>query len=137
MNIWRYFVGLGHRLAYATTLGLLTWYLYMMPCPALDMDLRRVIVAILDLPVAIVSQVLPGSWWKGIDVFSVNPFGHGLAPELVLVRHLRLAIPVYVLLFYLASLCRLAGYRFRKSRAAMDPTPFPPGDPTRDTHVQP
>jgi hypothetical protein len=97
-------LGLCHRIAYATTFALAGLLLAVMPL-GLKLDPTGVTTHVLNLPVAAVGLILPDEW-QGIDLwFSQQEWGYLHFSE-TLIRHLRLAIPVYVLLFYVPSLFR-------------------------------
>lgn len=61
-----------------------------------------------------VSEQMPLDGWRSIDPFSRDQMGHNEPNEKVLLWHLRLAMPVYVVLFYLPNLVLWIVRRFRK-----------------------
>lgn len=116
MAMTRYAAGFIHRAAYATLTAIVVWILYVFPFDPGSYRFRLAAVKVLDWPVAMVSRQMPPSL-KAIDPFSDYPFAHNERAEYVLLLHLRLAVPVYILLFYLPSLIAagLARLRRRKS----------------------
>ena len=112
-------VGFFNRLAYATAIALGGLLLAVMPA-GLRIDPTGVLTKLLNLPVAAVGLILPDGW-KSIDLwFGTNALHYSHFSE-VLVRHLRLAIPVYVLLFYIPTLGRAVWQRLRHRREAIEP----------------
>lgn len=117
-------VGFFDRLAYATAVALGGFLLAVMPGPA-RVDPSGVVARLVDLPVALAGLILPAKW-KGIDLwFSPEGLGYFTFPE-ALIRHLRIAIPVYMFLFYLPSLAVVGWRRLRhrhESPGVLRPTP--------------
>lgn len=115
-------LGLTHRLAYATTVALAGFLLTVMPV-GLRIDPSGFVVHLLDLPVAAAGLLLAPEW-RGIDLwFQPQEWGY-LHPIEGLLRHLRLAIPVYMLLFYLPNLIAGAHRRLRPQGVKKaEPTP--------------
>jgi hypothetical protein len=95
--------GFFFRLGYAVALGVLVFDLAVLPL-GLNLDLWSPILDILNAPVGALSLLIPCPE-RGLDF----PFGHchhqggQTAPEFFF-SHLRLAVPVYVLCFYLPNL---------------------------------
>src|SRR5688572_6982058 len=114
----KHLIGLSHRVAYATATALVGLLLAVMPA-GLKIDSTGVLTKLLNLPVAAVGLLLPDGW-KSIDLwFGTNALHYSHFSE-VLVRHLRLAIPVYVLLFYIPTLGRAVWQRLRHRRRAIE-----------------
>lgn len=110
-------LGLSHRIAYATALALAGFLLAVLPA-GLKIDPGGMLTKLLDLPVAAVGLLLPLAW-RGIDLwFHPQELGY-LAVSDVLIRHLRIAIPVYVLVFYLPTVARGGWRRLRPHPQAM------------------
>jgi hypothetical protein len=71
---------------------------------------------LIDFPVAAVSRFLPPG---GDELFS----SHGSPTPEYLWHYLRVAVPVYMLLFYLPNLLRGGWERLRRRREAPVPSP--------------
>jgi hypothetical protein len=113
---WRWLLGFIHRVAYAALVSFVVWFLWTARFDTLPLgrDLQLRIVSVLDFPVAMVSEQMPLDGWRSIDPFSRDQMGHNEPNEKVLLWHLRLAMPVYVVLFYLPNLVLWIVRRFRK-----------------------
>lgn len=105
MTVRRSLVGFVHRVVYATLFALLAWHACTWPFDSRVQ--RRVATAVcytLDFPTAIIGHVT--SPYRGIDVF----FDRGgewcdfCPAQQVLWNHVRFAVPVYVVLFYVPTL---------------------------------
>lgn len=113
-------IGLSNRLVYAFFLAAVSFGLWVFPL-GLHLDFAGVVARVLNLPVALAGLALPlelrglDTWFHRSAVDPGNPTG-------TLVRHLRNAIPVYVLLFYVPNLLR-AGRGWRQRRRAADGQP--------------
>ena len=109
-------VGAIHRFAYAVLLGMVTWFLYTARFDTLPFgaDVQIMLTKIVGLPVAIVSQLLPQGAWHAIDPFAEYPFAHNEPHERLLLLHLRLAVPVYVALFYVPNVVGALYRRFSR-----------------------
>jgi len=68
------------------------------------------------LPVAFVSIHLPEQW-QGIDLVFGSILPHSFNTSGYLWRHLRTAVPIYIVLFYLPNLLCASGRSWRASRA--------------------
>jgi hypothetical protein len=92
----RCLLGFIHRVAYATLISFVVWFLWTARFDRLplDRDLQLGIVKVLDFPVAMVSERMPLTGWLSIDPFTRDQMGHNEPNEKVLLRHLRLAVPV-------------------------------------------
>jgi hypothetical protein len=62
---------------------------------------------VLDWPVATTGLLFP-TWWAGIDAFYGRNLCDFCTPDERLVRHIELAIPVYVMFLYLPKILMLA-----------------------------
>src|SRR4051794_973604 len=102
----RVLIGFMHRVVYATLFALLAWHACTWPFSNSIVQ-RRVATAVcytLNFPTAIIGRVT--SPYRGIDVF----FDRGgewcdfCSAQQVLWYHVRFAIPVYVVLFYIPTL---------------------------------
>lgn len=120
MSRSRLVIGFVHRLAYATLIGFVTWFLWTARFDTLPLghDLQLAVVRILAAPVVPASRLTSDTGWKAIDPFTSDVVGHNEPSEKLLLWHLRLAIPVYVSLFYLPSLVRWLIHRARHRHAA-------------------
>lgn len=118
---WRWLIGFVHRVAYATLISFVTWFLWTARFDTLPLgrDLQLGIVNVLAYPVAMVSERTPIDGWHAIDPFVDQPVGHNEPNERVLLWHLRLAVPVYVALFYVPNLVAWI-IRVRRRRAIED-----------------
>lgn len=95
-------VGLCHRLAYATALAALTWCMTILPLGLKHLAMWSAVIAVVNAPVSAVGLSL-SCQERGLDI----PFGDCHDPSSPhLLKHLRLAIPVYVVLFYFPGLIR-------------------------------
>ena len=96
----RWLVGLCNRVAYASLLGVYVWLGATTPS-LWSIGPLRLLTRVCDFPVALAGLVVPAHPLF-IDLF----FGRGIqewafvSPPQVLLWHLRVSIPVYVLLFY-------------------------------------
>src|SRR5688572_23379782 len=94
-------VGLIHRTVYATLFALVSWMACAMPLGP-RVGLQTFTCKVLDWPVATAGLLFPG--WKGVDVFYGGVKCDFCTPSELLWGHLLLAVPVYVVLFYLPLL---------------------------------
>ena len=112
----RHAIGFLHRLAYATLCGLATWTILATeasrvingrPAPGAPQILIP-IAMVLDYPIALVSRLrIP--YFAGIDLFFGDGVGEFMPSGEVLSWHLRVAIPTYILLFYVPNVCEALG----------------------------
>lgn len=104
MRWWRVLPGLAHRIAYATVVSVAIWYLLLVPFSetSLPRPLHDGLLKLLDLPIAAVNTILPWQW-KGIDAWSSERQPEYGSIWKLLYVHLRIAVPVYVALFYLPN----------------------------------
>ena len=106
----RHLVGFCHRVAYAALATCVVWIFALhLPVPegGYPWGLSVRIVKWLDLPIAVATQVLPCDQYAVDLWFSVR--GGGGCPEPIgdlrryFFNHMRVGVPVYVLLFYLPN----------------------------------
>jgi hypothetical protein len=117
MNIKRILapvIGLVHRVAYATLFAGATWYACGYPNAfRSNPALQKAVCYGLDYPIAVIGRVTAP--YRGIDVF----FDRGgewcdfCSAQQVLWYHVRFAVPVYVVLFYLPTLALWLVCRWR------------------------
>lgn len=106
MRTWqRAFAGLIHRFVYGALLGAFVWYLTAVPYTMTPIPhvIHHPLLVVLDFPVALVSEHLPWQF-KGIDTFSSERQPERSNEWEYLYGHLRTAVPVYVVLFYLPNI---------------------------------
>jgi hypothetical protein len=101
-------------MGYAVVLAGATWAMLVVPLGVEDSRVATAVVYVFVFPVAVAGAWLP-SEARGIDLFFWPGAIHGMPAADILLRHLRIAIPVYVLLFYLPNLFR-GLYRWIKAR---------------------
>ena len=108
--------GLAHRVAYAIVIGVAIWYFALVPFSetSIPRPLHEWLLKLLDLPIAAVNAILPWQW-KGIDVWSSERQPEYSNVLKMLRVHLRVAVPVYVLLFYVPNAVRWVMRRGRRS----------------------
>lgn len=124
----RHFVGFCNRVAYATVLGLAAWGLMMWPpFTPLAGRIYGYAAILLDLPIALANLLLPLDW-RGLDLVFDRGLTIGTSTPGFLFRHLRVAIPVYVLLFYLPSLLLGSWRRWRRRGRAVESEPAAQGN---------
>jgi hypothetical protein len=113
----RHAIGFIHRVVYATLIGFITWFLWTARYDTLPLgrDAQNAIVKVLAAPVAFVSRLTPPAGWKALDPFTSDVVGHNEPNEKLLLWHLRLAVPTYVVIFYIPSLIRLLVRRARRA----------------------
>jgi hypothetical protein len=120
MNARHVLVGFVHRVAYATLFALLTWHACTSPFGESVIQ-RRIVTAIcytLDYPTALVGRITAP--YRGMDVI----FDQGgewcdfCSAQQRLWNHVRFAVPVYLVLFYVPNIVLWILRRFRKGRAA-------------------
>jgi hypothetical protein len=100
-----YAVGLVHRVIYATLFAMLGWYSCLFP-PGFPRQagVQRGLCYALTYPLAVIGRLTEP--YRGLDVF----FGQGgewcdfCTAQQVLWYHIRFAVPVYVVLFYLPKI---------------------------------
>lgn len=110
----KHLLGFCHRLAYATTAALAGFLLAVHPA-GLRIDPTGLLTKLLNLPVAAVGLLLPPEW-RGVDLwFQPQEWGYLNEFRGGMLRHLRIAILVYVLIFYLPTLA-LVGWRRLRHR---------------------
>jgi hypothetical protein len=90
-------VGLVHRFVYATLFALVSWLSCVMPLGE-RAEWQTWTCKVLDWPVATVGLLFPR--WKGVDVFYDGVRCDFCSPAELMWGHLVLAVPVYVVLFY-------------------------------------
>jgi hypothetical protein len=105
MKVWRLAVGLAHRVAYATVFALAAWHACTWPLEsAKQRTIAKIVCYAFNFPTAVIGRVTAP--YRGIDVI----FDRGgewcdfCSAQQVLWYHLRFAVPVYVLLFYLPTI---------------------------------
>lgn len=100
-------VGFSHRLAYALALSLLVWNLYVLPV-GMGGNGGPVLLSLANAPVGAAALLVPCPA-RGIDApfLQCHHQGGQSASEFFL-SHLRVAVPVYMFLFYLPFLLRRA-----------------------------
>ena len=105
MNTRGLVIGFIHRVVYASLIALVTWHACTWPFGE-SLIRRRIVTAIcltFNAPTAIVGRITAP--YRGMDVI----FDRGgewcdfCQPQEVLWRHVRFAVPVYVVLFYVPS----------------------------------
>jgi hypothetical protein len=112
-DLMKELIGFSHRVAYAMAIAVVGLLLAALPAGA-SVDPSGLFTKALNLPLAATGLLLPDEW-KTIDLwFGTNALHYADFSE-VLLRHLRIAIPVYVLQFYLPNLFH-GLYRLIKSR---------------------
>ena len=114
MRRWKRVVGFIHRVTYAVLLSVFVWYLTLVPftMTPLRRSSHLALVKVLDFPVAMVSSVLP--WQaKGIDLFSEERQPERANMWELLHAHVRVAVPVYVILFYVPNAITFLRRRLR------------------------
>lgn len=106
--------GFFHRVAYAVALSLLVWDFYVLPL-GLNLGIWSSVLSVLNAPVAAVGLLIPCPE-RGLDApfLQCHHEGGQSGPQFFF-SHLRLAVPVYVLLFYLPNLIR-AGWARKRGR---------------------
>jgi hypothetical protein len=122
VNRLRWLLGFIHRVAYATLISFVVWFLWTARFDTLPLgrDLQLGIVKVLDFPVAMLSERMPLTGWLSIDPFTRDQMGHNEPNEKVLLWHLRTAVPVYVVLFYLPNLVMWIVRRFGNGRGSKE-----------------
>lgn len=103
----RFLAGFCHRVAYSGLLALLVFDLAVLPLGIEDTRLLSRFLMAANLPVSLVSLVLPYDW-HGLDF----PFGNtAQTGARAFWNHILIAIPVYVALSYMATLAWRGGRR--------------------------
>jgi len=119
MRMSRVLVGFVHRVVYATLFALLAWHACTWQFGN-SLVQRRVATAVcytLDFPPAIVSRIT--SPYRGIDVFFNRGEWCETCPwQQELWLHVRFAVPVYVMLFYVPTGLGWIVRRWRSKRNA-------------------
>jgi hypothetical protein len=114
MRMPRVFIGFVHRVVYATLFALLAWHACTWPFGN-SLVQRRIATAVcytFDFPIAIVGRVT--SPYRGIDVFFDRGEWCETCPwQQELWVHVRFAVPVYVVLFYIPTLVLWVVRRWR------------------------
>lgn len=115
------FFGLCRRVAYAALVSAIVWIFTFLPLP--EGRFSRIatvqIVRLLDLPIAVVTQIMPCTDFAVDLWFSVR--GGGGCPEPIgnlrtyFFNHMRIGVPTYVLIFYFPSI-----YRSIRGRRRLD-----------------
>jgi hypothetical protein len=103
---------------YAAFLALLTWFSCAAPLGT-HPHTQGLICKVLDWPVATVGQLFPR--WYGVDVFYGGRSCDFCKPIDFVWSHTRLAVPVYVVLFYLPNFVVWIVRRFRNGRSKEAP----------------
>lgn len=106
MKAWRVFVGLSHRIVYALVIALAAWHACTWPFgeSATQRKTVQTVCYACNFPTAVIGRVTAP--YRGIDVF----FDRGgewcdfCSPQQVLWYHIRFAVPVYVVLFYIPTI---------------------------------
>lgn len=110
----RKLAGFIHRVVYATLFGMAGWYSCVFP-PGFPWQepVQEILCYVLTFPPAVVGQMTyPLS---SMDLFfSRIPWCHHCSAQEVLWYHLRFAVPVYVMLFYLPAFVVLVARRDRQ-----------------------
>lgn len=100
------------RLGYAVALSALVWNFFVLPL-GVDLDAWGPVLNALNAPVATASLLVPCPE-RGLDApFSQCHQQGGQTPPRFFFNHLRLAVPVYVLMFYLPNALRGAWRSWR------------------------
>ncbi len=108
------FIGFCHRVAYAIVLGVTVGYIYLVPSP-LGARGSAWVAGILNLPVSVFCQVTGA---HAINTFASSSFAHLGTFEDALFQHLRVAVPVYVVLFYVPNIAKWLIRRMRRPMRA-------------------
>lgn len=112
---WKALAGFAHRLAYAGVLAGATWFIVVFPLDLPDTGLLIRLTRLANFPVSLVGRLLPPEL-RGIDLF-VEPFWlHNMPVQDMLLRHLRVAVPVYVLVLYMPNLLIWFARKLREGR---------------------
>ena len=108
-------IGLVHRVMYAKLLAAFVWYLAVVPYAVTPIPraIHHPLLLILDLPLAPVSTHLP-SQLKTIDAFSSARQPEYDSVWQYLHVHLRTAVPIYVVVFYVPALVQWVRRRVRR-----------------------
>lgn len=120
MNVRRmlqWIIGLVHRVVYATLFALLAWHACTWPFgnSVVQRRLATAVCYTFNLPTAIVGRIT--SPYRGIDVFCNRGEWCETCPwQQELWVHVRFAVPVYVVLFYLPNLLFAIVWRFRNRK---------------------
>jgi len=122
-RIVRWITGLAHRVTYATLFAVMTWFACGYPAAfGRHVALQNAVCYGLDYPIAVVGRLMAP--YRGIDVF----FDRGgewcdfCSAQGVLWAHVRFAVPIYVVLFYIPTFVLWIARRFRKRTAKKDAT---------------
>ncbi len=109
--------GLSHRLGWAVAVALLVLNLWVLPL-GLNQELLRPILSLLNAPVSILSLVLPCPERPMDFPFgNCEHWGYQSAWD-TFANHLRFAIPVYMLCFYVPEIIR-AGLKALRTRRSL------------------
>ena len=103
-------VGFIHRVVYASLISLLG----VTVCVLSTMDVGTLPCKLMNWPVSIVGQHLPG--WAGLNVFNEQNRCDFCTPTERFQSHMTLAIPLYVILFYLPNVVAWLWWRRRRSK---------------------
>jgi hypothetical protein len=105
-------------MVYAAVISFIVWFLWTARFNTLPLGRgpQLGIVKVLDFPVAMVSEQMPSAGWRAIDPFTSDQIGHNEPDEKLLLWHARLAIPVYVALFYIPNVVTSIVRRLRKPK---------------------
>jgi hypothetical protein len=93
-------IGFCNRLAYALLFGIGTWVFAWLPTPLAANQEFGLLLSVINAPVAFVSLFLPFQW-QAVDLVFGRNLPHSLGEAAYLWQHLRTAVPVYLILFYL------------------------------------
>ncbi len=104
-------LGLSHRIAYAALISALVWILALMPRqPVEPYSFEALLALAFDLPIAVATQPLPCKefaldLWFSVEGGEGCPqgFANQVSARERFFNHMRVGIPVYMLLFYLPN----------------------------------
>src|SRR2546430_214754 len=97
----RKLLGLLHRIACSALISLLTWFTCAAPLGAHPLA-QTILCKIFGWPVATAGELFPR--WYGVDLFYGGRSCDFCHPSDFVWSHMRLAVPVYLGLFYLPNL---------------------------------
>jgi hypothetical protein len=126
-QVMRHLLGLANRVCLAALCGFLGFVPCLLPVDddafiSVPRPLWEVTCYLFNWPVAAITRLgIPH--WVGLDVFYGGGVGEFMWPSEMLVWHMRVAIPVYTLIFYLPAALRLA-WRARRQRHHPVPAPL-------------
>lgn len=117
-TVGHHLFSLAVRVVVGMLLGWVTWWCYLNGGRLAG--LPRIVYHVLDWPVATVGLLFP-AYWAGIDAFYGQNLCDFCTPSELLVEHLKLAVPVFVLLSYVIT--KLHDWRRRRSNVAVEKRP--------------